>query len=450
MLTLKPAKSFGGKFNLPPSPDLFLLSAVSSIAAGRVAVVSPVTRTPLTDQWSGSLKNLASFEFESDRCKITPLTGDKSSDFLLLPFEQLPYRDLIVFTLLGMGKTVAFRAVSPKRIEAWVKHARKLGFTLQASAFDENLSISLKEKPDQLSESLAIEQEDVSPLLGLHLGSGCNCSFQIDFQYASPLRLLAPQLGFEVSVKSNIAKETDPIARRMRMMAKKKRTSSGQQFTVKGVFTKSDTDGTPVEIMLPGDEVLGAILTVAKCLFSKGSLVLGNIPLETWATPVFSFVRKMGGKISVQETHRSSFGSTGIISIQKCDLTGRKVECCPAVDFIPYLPSLTVLAAFAQGQSVFRDLEDLRNDEPDGIDVIESCIRTLGARLGEMPDGIVMEGKRVFDGFDLSISLPPHIAGCYAIAGLKCIGETTINDELLEQRWPDFQGLLSQLFEFRS
>ncbi len=56
---------------------------------------------------------------------------------------------------------------------------------------------------------------------------------------------------------------------------------------------------------------------------------------------------------------------------------------------------MVVLASFAESQSVFRELEDLRNDDPDGIDVVEWCIRTLGARHGEMPDGIVMEGGEI-------------------------------------------------------
>jgi 3-phosphoshikimate 1-carboxyvinyltransferase len=183
-------------------------------------------------------------------------------------------------------------------------------------------------------------------------------------------------------------------------------------------------------------------MVAAKCLLPKGTFSISNMPLETWATPVLSFIRKMGGKVSVQETHRTSFGSTGILSIQKCDLVGRKVECKPAGNFETHLPAMIILAAFAKGQSVFRGLEDLRNNEPDGIDFLESCIRTLGARHGEMPDGIVMDGGRDFDGFDLQGVIPAHIAGSLAIAGLKCMGTTTIEDELLLQRWPLFEGMV--------
>jgi 5-enolpyruvylshikimate-3-phosphate synthase len=99
---------------------------------------------------------------------------------------------------------------------------------------------------------------------------------------------------------------------------------------------------------------------------------------------------------------------------------------------------------------VFRGLDDLRNDEPDGIDLLESCIRRLGARHGEMPDGIVMEGGKDFDGFDFEIPFNAELSAAFAIAGLHCVGTTTVNDEHILHRWPDFETILTTLFEPRS
>jgi hypothetical protein len=450
VLNIRQAKSLRGKLDLPPSPDLFLLSAISTICAGRKAVITPVNDTPLIKLWAEALKGMASFEFSENSCTITPLSAQDSSAFVALPFDILPYRDLISFILLGMGKTVALRSASHKRLENWQQRARKFGFTLDISQFDENEALSLSNAPDTLSTSVSVEEEDISPLLGLFMGMLRSCSFQIDFQFSNPLKQLAQAFGFEVLIKSAVQKETDPIARRMRMMQKKKRESTGQQFTVIADFSKKPLSDDPVFIALPGDEVLSSIMTAGKCLFPKGSFVVNNMPLESWATPVIAFIRKMGAKISVQETSRTSFGSAGMLTIQKCDLVGRKVECCPSSLFSSHLPSMVVLAAFAEGQSVFRDLEDLRNDQPDGIELLEKCIRLLGARLGEMPDGIVMEGTRNFDGFDLTENLPSHFSGSLAIAGSKCVGTTTINDELLKQRWPAFESILSESLEFRT
>jgi hypothetical protein len=66
-----------------------------------------------------------------------------------------------------------------------------------------------------------------------------------------------------------------------------------------------------------------------------------------------------------------------------------------------------------------------------------------------MPDGIVVEGARQFDGFDLKTPLPATIAGAFAVAGLKCRGTTTIADDLLIWQWPDFHGMLASITEFK-
>jgi hypothetical protein len=61
-----------------------------------------------------------------------------------------------------------------------------------------------------------------------------------------------------------------------------------------------------------------------------------------------------------------------------------------------------------------------------------------------------MDGGKDFDGFDLAGNIPAHIAASFAIAGLKCMGTTTIEDETLKMRWPDFESYLSQLYDLRS
>lgn len=450
MTALKPAKSLLGKLELPSSPDLFLLAVAAALAASKKIRFPQLKNTPLLQTWTEVFKGHCVFEWNDDSCVMSPVVENESS-FLLIPYRLLPYRDLIVFAALGMGKVVSFRDVSQKRLQAWIEQARKFKIELEIVQYGENPGLNVKDAGDILLNPSLVDENDISAYLGFLMGRKQNASFQIDFPFSNPLRNLASIFGFDLTVKSTLVKESDSLAKRLKFFQSKKKQnrSSGQMFSVTVDFSGKN-DSQLIDIALPGDEVLGSIMIAAKCILPKGSFVLSNMPLETWATPVLSFIRKMGGKLSVQETHRSSFGSTGLINIQKCDLVGRKIECSPAFAFKPHLPSMVILAAFAEGQSVFRDLEDLRNDEPDEIALIESCIRTLGARHGEMPDGIVMEGGRDFDGFDLNDSLSPSISGSFAVAGLRCIGATNINDDLLSQRWPDFFKILEQICEFRA
>lgn len=450
MLTINPVKSIQGKIDLPPSPDLFFLAAITAIAARQVTVISPVNKTPLIESWLDTLKKLAEFQFESDTCTVKPLIGDQAASFLLINYDELPYKDIIIYILLGLGKTVAFRSISSKRVNSICETLKRYHATAEENVFDGNPGLTLSKQPS-LHEAFKPEESDISPMVGLFIGAGGSFTVQTTFSFSNPMRQIAPIFNFEINLKNSIARETDPISKRIRMMqaSSKNQSPQGQRFILSCNFTNPVNSEQPVCITLPGDEILSTVLLTAKCLFPKGSFVINNMPLETWGTPALGFIRKMGCKISVQETNRTSFGSAGMFSIQKCELVGRKVFCSPSSIYTGHLPSMVVLAAFAKGQSVFRNLQDLRNDEPDGIDLLESCIRTLGARHGEMPDGIVMDGGHDFDGFDLKGNIPAHIAGSFAIAGLKCIGVTTIEDESLSKRWPSFESILSQLCELR-
>jgi 3-phosphoshikimate 1-carboxyvinyltransferase len=139
----------------------------------------------------------------------------------------------------------------------------------------------------------------------------------------------------------------------------------------------------------------------------------------------------------------------GTVSLQKLGLAGRKVDCNPLFTFAHQLPAMMVIAAYAQGQSVFRGLEDLRRDEPDGIEQLLSLAKAAGVRHGEMPDGIVVDGGRQYDGFDLADHVPASLAAAAAAAALHCMGNTTINDESIARRWPRFSEIVLSLCEFR-
>lgn len=448
MLTVKPAKSMKGTCQLPPSPDLFVISVIASLLSRRPITLSPFTDTPLIRFWIDTFKGCAQFE-QSENCwSVTPLLQDPVQ-FINITTPTIPYRELFVFSLLGMGKTIAFSSIANKRLQSWKIRAKRYGIEIGIDDYSGSTGISIVDPPAHFAIDKLHDENDITMLLGLASGFHGTLSFLINTPFSSPFRTIASLFGFDVSVKSTVEKKTDPLARRIKLLQKKSVTSSGMQYSFTADFTQKEHDGSVIPVTLPGDEILSAILLTARCLIQKGSFVLSNLPLETWSTPVLNFIRKMGTKITAQETGRTSFGSTGLLTMQKIELMGRRLECKPLVTFEPYLPSLAILAAFAQGQSVFRGLEDLRNDEPDGIDLIESCIRRLGARHGEMPDGIVMEGGKDFDGFDFEYAYQTELSAAFAIAGLHCVGTTTINDEFIVRRWPDFETILSTLFELR-
>lgn len=449
MLTIQPAKNIHGKLELLPSPDLFFLTATIALARRKTVIVTTVPDIPLLHTWTEQFRGHLDFTWNGGSCTITPVTENPSVR-ISFPTTGLPWRDLTVFTLLGLGKTVVFQSVTSGRCETWREQARRFGAVLDVEPYGKASCLSFSGVSASPPAVITVPAADLNPLLGILLGSSERYSFSIEYPLSSPLRNIAPVFGFSLSVKSSITREQNEVTRRIRMIQQKNSPAPGQQFTVDADFTVTDdSDEFPAEISLPGDGTAGALYSAAKCLFPKSSFTIGNLSLESWASPYFPLLRKMGCRVSIQETGRSSFGSVGILHLQLASLTGRKMECVPAFLYHPFLPSMIVIAAFANGESVFREIADLRFDTPDGIARLESCISSLGARHGEMPDGIVLKGGRDFDGFDIDLPLSASCCGAFAVAGLRCIGTTTLNDEHLRQRLPQFYIFLKKHCEYR-
>jgi hypothetical protein len=427
-----------------------MLAAVTAMARRTPLRITPPADAPVLRDWAAAMEAHLRCVWTDDACEVVPQPAGESLR-VAFDFPALPYRDLIVFTLLGMGKTAVFRSITPGRCDLWREQARRAGFTLAIETRDNDTCISLAAETPPAAAGGTVDENDLQPLLGLLLGSGGKKTFIMDTVPASPLRTVAPLFGCSIEVRSSIPRERNELARRLHHLQQKQHPAgAGQQFVVTADFSGGTAVAAdPVNLSLPGDELAAALFIAAKCLFPKSQLVIGNVPLETWATPTIAFIRKMGCKVSLQETGRTAFGPAGLVHIQNAGLSGRKMDCVPAVQYIPFVPSMVVTAAYAEDETILRGLADLRSDEPDGIAQIETCIRSLGARHGELPDGIVLKGGRDFDGFDIAEPMPAHVAAAFAVAGLRCIGATTVNDEQVLRRLPSFGTMLGNIAEYR-
>jgi hypothetical protein len=448
-----------GSVRLPPSSDLFFISIIMALAAKVTARISPLSDIPLVPWWEKTLAGHAAFSCDNGSCTVEPKEGASSP--ITLSYDDLrPYRDFVVFCLLGLKKTLIIDPLPQKRYDAWSMIASECGCTLQTADHGGARTVSLTGEEHFRVRDTLKTADMMHPLLGLALGLGKQVAIATDTAFSSPLRHIVPVFGYEFSVSNNLRDNNEnPLIRRMRFIQLGKKSEGPLVYTVKADFSRRACEpnnaqagapsGAPVEVTVGGDDVLCSILIAAKCVVPRGSLIIENAGMESWNTQSLSLVKKMGGVVAVQETGDTSFGSVGTVSLQKFGLSGRKVDCDPLFTFVHQLPAMMVIAAFAQGQSVFRGLSDLRSDEPDGIGLLLSLARSAGIRHGEMPDGIVIDGGRQYDGFDLSDQLPAPLAAAGAAAALHCMGKSMINDEAIVRRWPRFSEMVLSLCVFR-
>jgi hypothetical protein len=439
-----------GSVSLPPSPDLFILAAFTAFGSGRSLQVSPKIERSTCGAWQKLLETCLDFEEAETGLLVRPRTVDTEKP-LVFPWDDMPYADYIGFLLLGKGYSLALPYAGESVLDTWKNWAVLAGCALECETAQQGVLLRLSGGVPALPSTSLVAANEIHPVLGLFHGRKLPVTMRIDAPWISPVRQMLLVLGFPCTCVSNTPRPpADPIARRIAQMqqAAKKQTETNPGFTLSADFSMQ-LSGEVLPVTLPGDDALGALLIGAKSLVQRGNLIIENLPAESWALQTLLFVRKMGCKIGEQVTGVTSFGQAGSLQLQRFDIAGRKTDCTPLFQFRSQLPMMVMIAAYANGQSIFRSLQILHTLVPDGITQIHACLDIIGVRHGEMPDGIVLDGGKRYDGFDMSASLSAPLAGACVVAALKCTGKSKINDEFILQRWPFFREMLAGICKTR-
>lgn len=111
------------------------------------------------------------------------------------------------------------------------------------------------------------------------------------------------------------------------------------------------------------------------------------------------------------------------------------------------VPTLAVLAAFAEGESTIRNVAHLRVKESDRLSVVAFELRKFGVSVEESPDGLVIGGGRVLAPSQPIEAHDDHrIAMAFAMAGLRTDGVEISGAESVSKSFPSFWELFENLY----
>ena len=111
---------------------------------------------------------------------------------------------------------------------------------------------------------------------------------------------------------------------------------------------------------------------------------------------------------------------------------------------IDELPILAVAGALANGTTIIRHAQELRVKETDRIAAIAHNLRSMGAQVVELRDGLEIHGRAPLHGARLSSFGDHRIAMAFAVAGMFAEGETVIQDvDCVATSYPGFEKTLT-------
>ena len=200
-----------------------------------------------------------------------------------------------------------------------------------------------------------------------------------------------------------------------------------------------------VDVAVPGDISSAAFWLVAGCVHPSARVVVRNVGVNPTRTGILDVLREMGGKISVTNERIAGGEPVADLIAESSELRGVDVGGALIPRLIDEVPVLAVAAAVARGTTTIRDAAELRVKESDRLAATAKELSTLGARVRELEDGLVIEGGTLRGGeveshgdhrMAMSMAVAALAAGAPAmIAGGECV------DISYPTFWPDLERL---------
>jgi 3-phosphoshikimate 1-carboxyvinyltransferase len=150
----------------------------------------------------------------------------------------------------------------------------------------------------------------------------------------------------------------------------------------------------PADIDVPADPSSAAFLVALALLANSGELRLTDVCLNPTRTGLLEALRRMGGKIEVEERREEGGEHVGTVIARPSQLSGIDVGADEVPSMIDELPLLACVAACADGVTTVRGAAELRVKESDRIGAIVNNLKSLGVNARELDDGFQITGDQ--------------------------------------------------------
>lgn len=130
------------------------------------------------------------------------------------------------------------------------------------------------------------------------------------------------------------------------------------------------------------------------------------------------------------------------VTVQGQALAGLEADMSRLPDMVP---TLAAVALFARGKTVIRNVPHLRYKESDRLHALWEEWSRLGARIEELPDGLIIEGLVPLHGAVCDPHDDHRLAMSLAVVGLKVPGIRVQNEGCVAKSFPRFWELWETL-----
>src|SRR5216117_3029343 len=170
------------------------------------------------------------------------------------------------------------------------------------------------------------------------------------------------------------------------------------------------------DFTIPGDISSAAFWLVAAAAQPRGHLLVRDVGLNNTRTALLGVLLRMGAQVREAIEDVDQLEPRGIVEVTGAPLKGTVIQGKEVPQLIDELPVLAVAGAIATGTTIIRQAGELRVKETDRIAAIAHNLRTMGAQVAEMTDGLQIYGPALLHGARVASFGDHRIAMAFAIA----------------------------------
>ena len=201
------------------------------------------------------------------------------------------------------------------------------------------------------------------------------------------------------------------------------------------------------EVVVPADPSSAAFPIVAALIVEGSELILSDVMTNPLRTGLFTTLREMGAWIEQTEVRGDTGEPMARLRVRASKLRGVEVPPERAPSMIDEYLVLAVAAAFAEGTTVMRGLQELRVKESDRLEATAAMLRVNGVKVEISGDDLIVEGRGHVPGEGLVATHMDHrIAMSALVMGLAADKPVKVDDTaFIATSFPDFIPMMRAL-----
>ena len=204
------------------------------------------------------------------------------------------------------------------------------------------------------------------------------------------------------------------------------------------------------EIIVPRDPSSAAFPVCAALITEGSDILVPNIGLNPTRAGLFETLKEMNADITFEnENFQGGELMADIRAKFSPNMIGIDVPPERVASMIDEYPILSVVAAFAKGTTMMREVGELRVKESDRIDAMSKGLKSNGLKIGEGDSWWSVEGREI-DGVNgggyCKTFFDHRIAMSFLILGMASREEVVIDDSRpIKTSFPIFESLMSEI-----